>query len=784
MLPRSPDPFALRRLARPLLLLALLLAAPTTIHADDATVRGQVENLDGAAVGQIEIVVDPPRIAPITVDADGRFAADLPPGRYRLTVLADGYEPLTRVVTTPVDASAAPLRFVLRPASSVLATIDVTGSYAIDRSEPVATVALTRDEIMRLPRFGDDLVRALAVVPGMASNDVSAQLNVRGGLYRDTAIRLDGLEIFEPYHLKDFQGVFSIVDPDMIDGVDLIAGGFPAEYGDKMAGVLDMTLLRPAADRRGELGISLASLWASGSGALGRDGDGRWLASGRRGYLDLLLQVAGDDDEEETEGDGPAYWDVVAKVDRALTPSQNIALKLLIADDSLDQEETETDDFGAPTREVIDSTYGNGYLWLDHQALFGARTFVDNHLSVGRVERDRFTNEEGFDAFTIRDVRDMDVYTARTAWNSQPSDRHYLKWGVEARRYDVRYDYTNDLAFDGLLGRNGLTRFVDDVTSESFGVYVADRIRLGERLVVELGARYDRHDLTDDDFVDPRVNGVFDAGRWGTLRASWGRYGQSQRPNELQVEDGEIDFLPAERATNLQLGWARSLGKYALRLDAYRRTVDDPRPYFTNLFEAFNPNPEATRDRVRVAPTSARAEGVELLISRRGLGRFDGWLSYAWSEVTDRIDGRDVARGHDQTHAVTLNLNARLGPKWNVNVAWHYHTGWPTTALSGRAVRGDDGLLTIEPVLGPRNGEHLDDYHRLDLRVARRVTRPSGNVLELFVDVQNLYNRDNQAGFSVDERNFTLLPSGDVQYTPTEETWLGILPSFGVSWRF
>ena len=56
--------------------------------------------------------------------------------------------------------------------------------------------------------------------------------------------------------------------------------------------------------------------------------------------------------------------------------------------------------------------------------------------------------------------------------------------------------------------------------------------------------------------------------------------------------------------------------------------------------------------------------------------------------------------------------------------------------------------------------------------------------LEFFIDVQNLYNRENVAGFSVDERNFELLPSGEVLYTPTEEEWLGLLPSFGVSWKF
>ena len=672
------------------------------------------------------------------------------------------------------------------PVSRVLAEIDVTASYSINRDEPVAAVALTREEILRLPHFGDDLYRALPAMPGVTSNDVSAQFNVRGGLYRDTALRIDGIEIFEPYHLKDFQGVFSIIDPDVIGSVDLIPGGFPAELGDKMAGALNMTTIRPGPDFAGNLGISLANAWAGFSGAFGRDDDSRWLVSARRGYLDLLLEISGArDDEEESEGPGPAYWDLIAKVDHPLSLSQTVSFKVLASDDDFEESELEQDDFDFPTREVIDSGYSNSYLWLTHQGLIGPRVFVDTLVSAGRVERDRFASEEGFASFfEIRDVRAMDVLSLRQDWNAQLSDRHYLKWGFEARGYDVDYDYSNDFAFDGPLGGGGLRRFVDSFSGEHYAAFVADRVQVTPSLVVELGARYDRQTLTDDDQASPRVNLVYTLGRGGVLRGAWGHYYQSQRPHELQVEDGETDFFPAERAQTLQLGWERQLGAYTLRLDAYRREITDPRPYYSNLFEAFDPNPEATRDRIMIAPESSEARGAELFVSRRGGKRLDWWASYTLSEVTDRLDGRDVPRSYDQTHAVTLDLNYRIGRKWNLNAAWIYHTGWPTTAISGRAVEGPGGEVVIEPVLGPLNGENLDDYHRLDVRASRLVTLNSGNALELFIDVQNLYNRENSAGFSVDERNFVLSPAGAVEYIATEQTWLGILPSFGLSWKF
>jgi hypothetical protein len=80
-------------------------------------------------------------------------------------------------------------------------------------------------------------------------------------------------------------------------------------------------------------------------------------------------------------------------------------------------------------------------------------------------------------------------------------------------------------------------------------------------------------------------------------------------------------------------------------------------------------------------------------------------------------------------------------------------------------------------VLGRLNSLRLPNYHRADLRVSRKWRAPSGEYT-FFVDVQNLYNRQNLAGFD----HFVDEDSGALETDP--ERWAGLFPSIGIRWKF
>jgi hypothetical protein len=111
-----------------------------------------------------------------------------------------------------------------------LGEVVVTPShFKILEEEPETRQFLSRTEVEQMPHLADDLYRAVKRLPGAAGGDYSAQFNVRGGEQEELLVMLDGVELYEPYHLKDFRGVFSIIDSTAVSGVDLLTGGYPVE---------------------------------------------------------------------------------------------------------------------------------------------------------------------------------------------------------------------------------------------------------------------------------------------------------------------------------------------------------------------------------------------------------------------------------------------------------------------------------------------------------------------------------------------------------------------------
>ena len=143
-----------------------------------------------------------------------------------------------------------------------------------------ATLTLSKREIQLFPMIDNDTARAVQIFPVVASNDFSARFNVRGGEKDEILVRLDGMEIFDPYHLQDFGGAISIIALGTVRRANLLMGGVRAEFGGKMSGVFVITAKSGNRDEfSANVGFNLINAHALLEGPLSNKGS--WLFSAR-----------------------------------------------------------------------------------------------------------------------------------------------------------------------------------------------------------------------------------------------------------------------------------------------------------------------------------------------------------------------------------------------------------------------------------------------------------------------------------------------------------------------
>lgn len=645
-----------------------------------------------------------------------------------------------------------------------------TSRYTLTNDSTGGATFVTQDQVKDLPHLADETLRAVQNLPGTATNGFSSVGPVRGGEPGEMAIVLDGLRLYEPFHLKNFLSPVSLLDSRLIEGVEFYSGGFPALYGDRMSAIVDARTVHPGQPHYYELGLNL--FHASGLGAFAFDDDrAHAIVSYRRSNLGDLVQFSENDFGE------PNYQDAFARVDYSVSDATRAAFSLLVSSD-------EVKAIRADETQRVRAEYRNVYAWgtLDHDwsdALTSRLILSYTDLSNLR----RGTIDEPVRTASVVDDRLFHVLGLR-AENVFDTGMLKHRFGVEVRRLWGEYNYQSDVTLEAgapvpgspsLQIERSLAPQPDGYETLAYWDVRAD---LAERWTVQGGLRVDTqtYDGSDDgEQWSPRLSVLYSLGARSHLRASWGRFYQAQGINELQVEDGVDRFHPAQFADHFIVGFDHAFASgIDLRVEAYRKEYRRLSPRYENLFDALVLFPEAELDRVRIDPDGATSVGVETLLRLRPLGAWSGWFSYTWSRVEDRIDGRDVPRSWDQRHAVNLGVMWAKGP-WTVAMTNNYHSGWPTTELDFVSTSSGTQVSSAG-----RNRTRFAAFNSLDLRVTR-VFALSHGVLDVFGEVTNATSRENPCCVQYER---VVDSTGAVAFQRDVDSWLPLVPNLGVLWRY
>ena len=621
-----------------------------------------------------------------------------------------------------------------------------------------ATLSLSKKEIELFPMIDNDVARAAHIFPGIASNDFSARFNVRGGEKDEILVRLDGMELFDPYHLQDFGGAVSIIDLGIVRRANLLMGGFPAEYGGKMSGVFDITAKTGNREEfTANVGFDLINAHALLEGPLSDKGS--WLFSARRGYVDLILALMGANEKLK-----PQYADLYSKITYDLTQRNQLTLNALYAwDDNLIDEDDDEND--------LDSTYQNAMIWTKWRHFFSDEVWSDFFLFNGGATRDR---RKGIDGVDQRNLGFLGVKGELTA---HLFDIHTIQAGIEWRWSAARYDYAIREQRAG-IDRYELSEARVDDNGGELKAYIQDEWRLHRMLAINTGVRYLIQNYRRPGIqryeISPRAALALKPTDNLVLRGAWGLYHQPVQLLTIPVEDSIEDVRRAEQATHYVLGAEyTSGGNFMVRAEGYYKKLDN----LTGQIRDFG-----RQTQILTSPDSGHVRGLDLFLSRAISNRLTGSLGYTYAVAKEYTGAEEFFREFDRRHSIALNGSYRFSPSWHLHLSWRFHTGDPTTHLDHTPVRLSDGSLTCDRQFGTTNAERLRAYHSLDLRFTKSTIYRSWT-LNWYFQVLNLYNRSNEH-----ERAFSVVrdegTNAIVDCEVSDEPLFPILPTLGISATF
>ncbi len=714
----------------------LLLTALISIEAQAqlGAVQGRVlDATDSAPMPGVNVVLDREegnQIGAPTDEAGFFLFSNLLPGRYVLTATFVGYAPFRDSLIVDFG-SRIDVSIALEPEETALNELIVEAAHHRGGQRIAGLSTVDPSMLARIPSPGlsPDLAGYLLLLPGVVTTgDRGGQLFVRGGTPTQNLVLVDGMPLFQPFHIVGFYSAFP---ESIISYADVYTGGFGARYGGRMSSVIDVAT-RNGDKRRLAGGVSLAPFLGS--------------VQVEAPFVPDRVSILGSIRESVIERVSPEllgtrlpyrFGDRFLKLHAFLNQTSNLSLSALRTFDAGNVANTDESESQISWR---NKAYGGRYTYLPQEAA----VLAEISFFVSGLE----SKYEPLNAQTRTAAVESMGGEAKFTYLLGSGEANI---GLFAR--SSRYEYN--------VGSSGGGQ-AESVTEG--GIYLDTAADLSPGLRIEPGLRLHSFPSRGQFTFEPRLRGIWrPGGRQGrhSFSAAWGIYHQQTVGlyNVRDVTDAFVVWLPSPAyrdvpvATHHIVGWQSHVYPgIMISTEAYLKRL-------SNMTAAqYGPITELNGD-LQAADGYARGIDVTLEVVRAS---FYGNITYGLAGVTyepdeaaatapdlNAISGR-YHPPHDRRHQVNALFHVRRGP-YAVSMRWQFGSGLPFTQARGfydfvpisspdpgfRTLPGNTSVLYAEPY-----GARLPAYHRLDLSLERRFTYRRVNVV-LQLSAINAYDRSN-----------------------------------------
>jgi Carboxypeptidase regulatory-like domain/TonB-dependent Receptor Plug Domain len=735
---------------------------PTDVSAQNATIRGFVTDLDSGQSlpnANVRVIRSDGTIFGTVANNDGFYAiSKLVGGTYIFQASFVGYK--THVDTLRVGPTGIfSLSVALATKTSDVGEVVVdaqgnTGAASITAG--LQTILPAEIELIPSPDINGDLASYLSALPGFVTiGDQGGQFFIRGGEPWQNLVQLDGMVIYQPFHILVF---FSAFPTEILNSVDVYAGGYGAKYGGRISSVIDVKSRNGNLNRfSGSASLSTFLASATLEGPIDRRHQFSFLASVRKSIIqEGAARLVNQPIPYE-------FSDFFGKVYGELNENSRVSVSYIQTSDRGVQEE----DVGVTPLAAIawqNQAIGARYVVLPgHSPILADFTFSYSRLKSelgpeGDPTRTSLTSQ-------FNTAADLTFYGGVAD----------IRWGLFARTLKLSTE------LDGLYQNlESKTEYLTEV-----GIYVEPDFKPRKGLTLSPSLRIHAFPSKRNTYIEPRFRVVWEQQKH-TFSGAAGLYhqevvGVTDRRDATSIftawsaipNGGDV---PA--AVHLILGYGfRPTSEISLSAEVYQK-------WYSNLFIAeWTGFPQLTTN-LQTADGSAQGVDLRLELQKRHVY---GHLTYglSWVEYEAQQPSLELWFGsnsfpfrpaHDRRHQVNFLLGTRFAGL-NITARWQFGSGLPYTRA-----QGFDGLILLDDVVDlfeepgsrrviyekPFNGE-LPTYHRLDMSADYSFEAKTA-LVTLQASILNVYNRKNI--FYVDV--FTQQRTDQLPFVPS----LGIKVSF------
>lgn len=737
-------------------------------------INGIVKDKTNERLSHASIFILPDSIIALS-DPDGKFTVRVTPGRKQVSASFIGYQSLVFDVHVRRDTT---LLLMMNEQVDELKTVVIDAEkYAQEelvQSTRSGTTTITPKDIYSIPALmGEaDVIKTLQLLPGTVRGvEGSSDLFVRGGAADQNLVLLDGAPIYNTSHLFGFLSVFN---PDILNKVEAINGGFPAEFGGRLSSILNVNTISEIPDRtRVSADIGLISSRLFIEQPIVKNKLSIW-AGARRTYIDQVMKAIG----EEL----PYYfYDLNGKIIYHPTSKDKLAITHYSGEDILDLFRDRNND-GRGFLTTYTSGNSTQSLKWTRENFFGWKS----NLSLTRSSY-LYDIRNLFEENKLITYSDIEDYGAEMSFQKDSIlNNASVKTGVSWIRHRIS---PSVITSSGTIAELLESSSSSGKIANEVSLYAQHEWSLTPRWRINNGIRFSAGLVNNKNYFvpEPRISARYELSTNEALKFSYSRMAQyihrisnSALSTPTDVWYPVTESIQPQTSHQVSAAWQKVFPSKRIffSVEGYYKSMHDLIGYEqgTNLF--FNTDFES-----KLIQGKGKAYGFEFLL-RKEAGKFTGWISYtlswSWRKFDEVNDGEWFPARYDRRHNGAIVTQYAFHKRWSVSVVWEYISGARFTPVIGQYAQLAPTLTGVDliPVYSAVNGVKLADTHRLDAGIKFKSKPGKKFQWQWFAGVYNSYNRANPVGIVIEQDE----TDGSLKYS--QPGLFGLLPFISYGFKF